>query len=90
VISALFLLQPLQLQLQLVKVGLGLRSPNKQPKTGGAEGLGKRPGEFSSAHFDNSGNYASPIHRRFSCKSWAPVVGDGDEGVTPSLSWVQM
>jgi len=29
--------------------------------------------------FDNPGNAASPIARRFSCRSWAPLVGDGDE-----------
>jgi len=33
------------------------------------------------SRFDNPGNAASPI-RRFSCRSWAPLVGDGDDIIT--------
>jgi len=32
--------------------------------------------QFSSFWFDNPGNAASPIDRRISCRSWAPLVGD--------------
>jgi len=35
--------------------------------------------QFSSFCFDNPGNAASPIDRRFSCRSWAPLVGGGDD-----------
>ena len=31
--------------------------------------------QFSSFWFDNPGNVASPTDRRFSCRSWAPLVG---------------
>jgi len=39
------------------------------------------PHQFSSVHldFDNPGNAASPIDRRFSCRSWVPLVGDGGD-----------
>ena len=43
--------------------------------------------QFSSFWFDNPGNAASPIDRRFSCRSWAPLVGDGDD-ITTELAWV--
>ena len=43
--------------------------------------------QFSSFWFDNPGNAASPINRRFSCRSWAPLVGDGDDIIT-ELAWV--
>ena len=40
---------------------------------------------FSSFWYDNP---ASPIHKRFSCRSWAPLVpvGDGDDIIT-ELTW---
>ena len=40
--------------------------------------------QFSSVHFDliTQENAASPIDRRFSCRSWAPLVGDGDDIIT--------
>jgi len=40
--------------------------------------------QFSSVHFDliTPGNAASPIDRRFSCRSWAPLVGNGDDIIT--------
>ena len=44
----------------------------------------------SSFWFDNAGNAASPIHRRFSWRSWASlyiyIVRDGDDIITDS--WV--
>jgi len=43
--------------------------------------------QFSSFWFDNPGNTVSTIHRRFSCRSWAPLVGDGDDIIT-ELAWV--
>ena len=45
------------------------------------------PDQFSSFCFDNPGNAASPINRRFSCRSWAPLVGDSDDIIT-ELTWV--
>ena len=44
---------------------------------------------FSSFWFDNPGNAASPIYGRFSCRSLAPLVGDGDDIIT-ELAWVTM
>ena len=43
--------------------------------------------QFSSFWFDNPGNTASPIDMRFSCMSWAPLVGDGDD-IFAELAWV--
>ena len=43
--------------------------------------------QFSSFWFDNPGNAASPMQRRFSCRSWTPLVGDGDDIIT-ELAWV--
>ena len=41
--------------------------------------------QFSSFWFDNPGNAASPINRRFSCRSWAPLMGDGDDIIRVGL-----
>jgi len=43
--------------------------------------------QFSSFWFDDPGNAATPIHTRYSCRSWAPLMGDSDDIIT-ELAWV--
>jgi len=49
--------------------------------------------QFSSVHFDlitqETVLHASPTDRRFSCRSWAPLVGDGAAPLTILAGRVQ-